>query len=106
MTRPWVALTSWLLLLPWLSHAEPWNPYLEGSHGPYRGRVIDAESKQPLEGAAVVAVWSREIAQLVQTNTVFFATREALTGMDGTFRIEAKDLEERAPYKTLRPRFV
>jgi hypothetical protein len=35
--------------------------FLEGmTYGPYRGRVIDAETKQPLEGAVVLGVWAHE----------------------------------------------
>lgn len=29
--------------------------------GPYKGRVVDAETRQPLAGATVLAVWYREV---------------------------------------------
>jgi hypothetical protein len=33
--------------------------------GPYRGRIIDAVTKQPIEGAAVVAIWRKLSGLLV-----------------------------------------
>ena len=81
--------------------------YLEGaSYGPYRGQVVDAETKQPLEGAVVVAVWSQKKIYPGHSSTVHYATREAVTDKDGRFVIDAKALEENAPRRTLHPYFV
>lgn len=96
----------WLLLWPSVPGAQVWNRYLEGYHGPYRGRVIDAETKQPLAGAAVVAVWSREQFQLFRTATIFYEAKEVLTDANGQFVLHAKEIEQNAPAKTLRPTFV
>lgn len=80
--------------------------YLKGSRGPYRGRVIDAETKQPLVGAVVLAIWQREIPMIVQINTEFYEAREVLTDSNGEFIIHAEDIETNAPSRTLRPVFV
>ena len=34
--------------------------HLVYSSGPYSGQVVDAETKQPIAGAAVIAIWMRE----------------------------------------------
>jgi hypothetical protein len=79
--------------------------YLQGYQGPYRGRVVDAETKEPIAGAVVVAIWSRERVEPLITRIVFHAAREVLTGPDGSFVLEAKDIEESAPRRTLPPYF-
>jgi hypothetical protein len=81
------------------------HPYLEGPEGPYHGRVVDAETGSPLAGAVVVAVWSRERVLPFHLSTVFHAAREALTGPDGTWVLDGRDVEERAPARTLPPSF-
>jgi hypothetical protein len=55
--------------------------------GPYRGKVIDAETKEPIEGAVVVAVWVRNVFGIVQSNEVFAEAKETLTDKDGEFMI-------------------
>jgi hypothetical protein len=80
------------------------NVYLDGEyHGPYRGRVVDAETGAPLPDTVVVAIWRREIVYPFQTNTVAYRVRETLTKEDGTFLLEARDIEEAAPRRTFRP---
>jgi hypothetical protein len=86
--------------------AQLWERYLSGYHGPYRGRVIDAETKKPLEGAVVVAVWNREVVWIFQTNTEFWQAREVLTDSNGEFVLDAEDIELKAPSRTLRPTLV
>ncbi len=81
------------------------QPYLEGYRGPYHGRVVDAETGRPLAGAVVVAVWSRERLLPFHSSTVFHAVREALTGPDGTWVLDGRDVEEHAPARTLPPSF-
>ena len=83
-----------------------WERYVQGYHGPYRGRVIDAETKRPLMGAVVVAIWSREVAQIVHSTTYLYEVCEALTDANGEFVLHAEDVERHAPPRTLRPIFV
>jgi hypothetical protein len=79
---------------------------LSGYRGPYRGQVIDSDTKQPLKGAVVLAVWEREIPLVIQTNTVFYDAREVLTDGNGEFVVNAEDVEANAPSRTLRPIIV
>lgn len=97
-----------LLLVTWGSPVEsqPWDRYVKGYHGPYQGKVIDAETKQPLVGAAVVARWDQVKLHLFGTNTVFWEAREVLTDKNGEFVLNAEDIELNAPAQTLRPTFI
>jgi hypothetical protein len=93
-------------VFPRLVAAQLWQRYADRYYGPYTGRVIDAETKQPLSGAVVLAVWLREVNQLIQTSTLYYNSREVLTDANGEFTVRAKDVETNAPPKTLRPNFV
>jgi hypothetical protein len=55
--------------------------------GPYRGKVIDAETKEPIEGAVVVAVWMKNQFGITESHEVFAEAKEALTDKDGEFVI-------------------
>ena len=55
--------------------------------GPFRGKVIDAETGQPLPGVVVLAFWLERWNALIETHTRFYDAREVLTGPDGTFEI-------------------
>ena len=58
------------------------------SAGPWTGRVIDAETKQPIEGAAVVAVWySSHIGSPGGPVEHFSFARETLTDKNGYFNM-------------------
>ncbi len=55
--------------------------------GPYRGRVIDAETRQPLAGAVVLAVWYWESFGLGHPSEGFHDALEVLTDANGEFAI-------------------
>jgi len=56
--------------------------------GPWKGRVIDSETKQPIEGAAVVAVWDKEWAGLgAGSSSNFLDAVETTTDNNGDFEI-------------------
>lgn len=104
-----------VLLLLWISLTGPailpatgqlWERYIDGYHGPYRGRIIDAETKAPLAGVVVVGVWQRDVTSLLHSRMVVHRVKEVLTEKDGTFVLHAKELEENAPEHTLHPYFV
>jgi hypothetical protein len=83
----------------------PRDRFLKGYHT-HRGRIIDAETKEPLVGAAVVAVWEQEERWLLQTSDVFYEAREVLTDANGNFVLDAEELERNAPARTLPPFFT
>ena len=85
---------------------EGWDRYLGQPRGPYRGRVVDAETKAPLVGAVVVALWRHDRVYPFQVNSERYAVRETITGSDGRFVMEARDIEEGAPRRTRKPEFL
>jgi hypothetical protein len=111
---PWLAaglVLAALLALPVLAGAAydgrwPADDYLEGYAGPYRGRVIDTETQQPIPGAVVVATWERYRILPFDRRTEFHAARETLTDANGEFVLDPRDVEENAPYRTQQPTFV
>ena len=80
-TRSLVLVTGLLVVLPAL------GAQAEEVWGPFRGKVIDVETGQPLPGAVVFADWLERWNALVETHTRFYEAREVLTGPDGTFEI-------------------
>lgn len=54
--------------------------------GPYHGKLIDRETKQPIEGAAVVAVWWKEDPAPHPIIT-FYDAQETLTDQEGNFTV-------------------
>ncbi|HEY7204899.1 MAG TPA: hypothetical protein VIA61_11410, partial [Methylomirabilota bacterium] len=85
---------------------EGWDRYLTRPRGPYRGQVIDADTRAPLAGAVVVAHWSRDRIYPFHSVMEHYAVREVVTGPDGTFLIDSKEIEERAPKRTFYPEFL
>lgn len=85
--------------------AEQAEPYLRGPEGPYRGKVVDAETGQPLADAMVLAVWQSEDVQIDGFHQ-FVAARETLTDATGAFVIDGAAIEASLPLLALRPRFI
>jgi hypothetical protein len=97
-----ILLTS----IAWSQTPGTWEPYLERPRGPYRGQVVDADTGAPLGGAVVVAHWSRDRIYPFHSVMEHYAVREVVTGADGVFMIDAKEIEERAPKRTWYPEFL
>jgi hypothetical protein len=55
--------------------------------GPYRGQVLDAETRQPLEGAVAFFKWDRRVYSLVEPKTRFLSAVEVLTDKEGRFHV-------------------
>lgn len=55
--------------------------------GPFRGRVVDIETGQPIAGAVVLFIWWEAVYTPVQTNQKFYEAQEAVTDADGRFEI-------------------
>lgn len=71
----------------WTSTAFASSASLYYSDGPWMGKVIDTETKEPIEGAVVLAVWQKVYASPTGRNHYFFDAIEVLTGSDGKFFI-------------------
>ncbi len=57
--------------------------------GPWKGKVIDIETKEPLDGAVVLAVWERVYRTPAGDNSYFYEAKEVLTDKEGRFEIPA-----------------
>lgn len=56
--------------------------------GPYHGQVIDANTGEPIEGAAVAGIWELEYFILfIYSNTHFANAKETVTDADGKFKL-------------------
>ncbi len=55
--------------------------------GPWKGKVIDAKTKEPIDGAVVVAIWDEFHAALGSGFTDFYDAKETLTDKNGEFKI-------------------
>ena len=56
--------------------------------GDYHGKVIDAETLQPIEGAVVMAVWSKMYGTAGGPVHEYYDARETLTDENGEFTIK------------------
>ena len=54
----------------------------------FKGNVIDAETKEPIEGAVVVAYWHEERAEIPGPNTRLKDVKETLTDKNGEWMIK------------------
>ena len=91
----------------WAQIPEGWDRLLGPNRGrPYRGLIIDSDTKAPLAGAVVVAMWVRERVYPFQVNTEHYAVRETVTDAEGRFVMEVRDIEESAPRRTRKPEFL
>jgi hypothetical protein len=91
----------------WAQMPEGWDRLLGPNRGrPYRGLILDSDTKAPLAGAVVVAMWVRERVYPFQVNTEHYAVRETVTDAEGRFVMEVKDIEEGAPRRTRKPEFL
>ena len=60
--------------------------------GPYKGKVVDAETKQPLEGVVVLGVWNKVYGNVAGSTSEFYDSVEILTDKNGEFSIPGKGL--------------
>jgi hypothetical protein len=54
----------------------------------YRGKVVDAETGQPLEGAVFAVVWSKKPRVTMDGPEYFHSATEALTDAKGEFSVD------------------
>ena len=54
----------------------------------FKGKVIDADTKQPIEGAVVVAAWHEATATVAGESTRLKDVKETLTGKNGEWAIK------------------
>lgn len=62
--------------------------YAARMDGPYEGRVIDADTGQPIEGVVVLGTWDRETPTPGGAVHSFYDAQETLTNRNGDFVIK------------------
>jgi len=55
--------------------------------GPFRGRIVDAETGAPIPGAHFMVSWERDNPNPVHWTQSFYDAQEAVTDADGRFEI-------------------
>jgi hypothetical protein len=65
--------------------------------GPSQAQLVDADTKEPLEGAVVVAVWWKATRTLGGPSEEYHDSVELLTDPQGRFRVEARTFHSLNP---------
>jgi len=63
------------------------NSGLAIAGGPWKGKILDVETKEPLEGVVVLAVWDRIYRTPFGTSSYFYEAKETVTNKAGDFEI-------------------
>lgn len=93
--------TMFLLIIAF--HAFP--PSLKAS-GPWKAQVVDAETKQPLQGVVVLAVWYRYWPAVEDLGAFGYVdSEEVITDKDGQFTIKARSFIPFDPFVLEEPEF-
>ena len=79
-----IILLLFLMILPITAGCTVTNKY-----DSYFGKVIDGETKQPIEGAAVLIIYNTEQYGLAGSVSYFADAQETLTDKNGEFKIPA-----------------
>jgi hypothetical protein len=70
--------------------------------GQYHGRVVDAATKAPIEGAVVVVIWLKNPLIYIDAAGSFHDAREQLTDGEGRFSIDATPRRNWNPFRVVR----
>ena len=72
-------------------------------YGLYYGKVVDAETKEPLEGAAVLAVYYTQQYGLAGANDNYLDAQETVTDKNGEFKIPSLNSFAFRPLQSFEP---
>jgi len=61
--------------------------------GPYEGKVVDADTGQPIEGVVVLGVWYKQIATAAGGVSSYYDASETVTDKNGEFKIQGLGLK-------------
>ncbi len=84
--KQWMVVAALLCLVAVVPKSAMAGGWLIYHDGPYEGVVLDDETGEPIEGAAVVAVWRLD----QQVSSKFFDAKEAVTDKAGKFKLTSK----------------
>jgi hypothetical protein len=85
--------------------AEDGEVVLRAPAGPYRGRVVDEKTRQPVPDALVIILWQR-FDDEIQGLRRLVTARETFTDSNGEFVHDVGPLESKLPPRTLTPRLL
>jgi hypothetical protein len=75
--------------------------------GPWKGRIVDAETGQPLAGVIVLASWWRRSPGAVHERREFHEAHEVVTDADGRFVVPAVPTSATSPFARVQgPRVI
>ncbi len=96
-----VVTLSSLILFAWA------GPRVATAAGPWKAQIVDAETKQPLEGVVVLAVWTRHVRSFGGPSSEYYDSQEVLTDKEGRFTIAPRSFFSLNPLVFYRgPRFL
>ena len=72
-------------------------------YGPYSGTVIDTETREPIEGAAVLVVFYTETWGLTVSQSKYVDAIETVTDINGEFKILTKRIMTFRPFHWWNP---
>lgn len=76
------------------------------SGGPWTGKVIDSETKQPIEGAVVAAEWYETFAAIPEKSDRFRGAKEVVTDSEGIFKIDKQSYFSILPESEIQGPFI
>ncbi len=85
--RTFITIMIMSFLLPLITFSKSFAAFY--SAGPWRGVVLDADTKEPIEGAVVAAIWQRAYDSGFGRVPYFQQAKEVLTDKAGEFEIPA-----------------
>jgi hypothetical protein len=95
-------MTPWLVAAVIALAAGVLHPIPAPAAGPWKGRIVDAETGQPLAGAVVVFSWIEYTAGPAGwAGGEFHDAAEGVTGADGAFVIPARSTLTLLPWKKI-----
>jgi len=66
--------------------------YVVRYDGTYSGKVVDMDTRDPIEGAVVLGTWSIESPTIAGAHSDYYDARETITGRNGEFSIPGQGL--------------
>jgi len=96
MMRTFVLATVLIMLSSASSFASSASFYY--SDGPWMGKIIDAETKEPIEGAVIVAIWKKIIPSPTGSSSRFLNATEVLSEDKGIFTIPRYEAINMIPF--------
>jgi hypothetical protein len=60
---------------------------------PFKGKVIDTDTKEPIEGAVILAVYHSSVSSVAGSMSYIVDAQETITNANGEFKISSKTVQ-------------